>query len=361
MTKQIILLGSTGSIGIQTLQVAKAHNIKVVALSAHSNEQLLNSQAHEFGVKPEHTCLSSENPDKLCTLAAIKNCTVVNAIVGSAGLKPTLSAINAGNTVALANKETLVAGGEIVIKAAKDNNVSIIPIDSEHSAIMQCLAASNNEIHKIILTASGGAFLGYTKEQLKSVTKEQALHHPNWSMGAKITVDSATMMNKGLELIEAMHLFNVSHEQIEIVIHPQSIIHSAVEFTDGSIIAQMSNPDMRLPIQYALTYPKRLPCPIKRLSLTEIGQLTFMKPDDEVFPLLNLTREAAQFGGNAPCILNAANEAAVALFLNGKIAFHEISEIIEKTYNKTNKTKEISLEIIEQTEKEVMNCLSYLP
>ncbi|MCL2070716.1 MAG: 1-deoxy-D-xylulose-5-phosphate reductoisomerase [Oscillospiraceae bacterium] len=354
--KQIVLLGSTGSIGAQTLSVAKAHNIKVVALSVHSNTALLEELRRQYNVEPDNTCVSSENPDKLCELAAIKDCTVVNAIVGSAGLKPTLAAIEAGNPVALANKEALVAGGEIVMALANVNNVPVIPVDSEHSAIMQCLSGTTNKIHKIILTASGGAFYGYTKEQLKTVTKEQALQHPNWSMGAKITVDSATMMNKGLELIEAMHLFNTDESQIEVVIHPQSIIHSAVEFTDGTVIAQLSVPDMRLPIQYALTYPERLPSPAKRLSFAELGKLSFAAPDYDTFPLLRLAREAARLGGNAPCALNAANEAVVSLFLNSddKIAFHEIPQTVEEIYNKIEKTENISLDIIEKTENEAV-------
>jgi 1-deoxy-D-xylulose-5-phosphate reductoisomerase len=304
-------------------------------LSAHSNEVLLREQAREFGVKA--TCLSSETPDKLCELAALPDCTVVNAIVGAAGLPPTLAALNAGNPVALANKESLVAGGEAVMEAAhrlesKTNQPALIPIDSEHSAIWQCLAGNPRKaVRKIILTASGGAFLGYTKEQLKSVTREQALRNPNWSMGAKISVDSATLMNKGLELIEAMYLFGVREEQIEVVIHPQSIIHSAAEFTDGTVIAQMSVPDMRLPIQYALTYPQRLPSPCsQRLSLTDIGSLTFAKPDTEVFPCLEYARAAARRGGDAPRKLNAANERAVAAFLSGEIAFYEIPDYIFK-------------------------------
>jgi 1-deoxy-D-xylulose-5-phosphate reductoisomerase len=367
--KPIVLLGSTGSIGIQTLDVARLHKIKVKALSAHSNRELLEKQALEAGVNQDCLCLSSVEPDKLCELASISDCTVVNAIVGSSGLKPTLAAIRAGNSVALANKETLVAGGELVMKEARERNVPIIPVDSEHSAIMQCLADKTNscstdssDIRKIILTASGGAFLGYSKEQLRMVTREQALCHPNWKMGAKITIDSATMMNKGLELIEAMHLFDVDESRIEVVVHPQSIVHSAVEFMDGAVIAQMSVPDMRLPIQYALTYPDRLPSSAKRLSLTDLGQLTFMKPDCDVFPALSLAREAVRLSGNAPCILNAANEAAVSLFLEKKIAFYEIMEIVEKVFHKTEKTKDISQQIIENTEKQVkenVNCYHF--
>jgi 1-deoxy-D-xylulose-5-phosphate reductoisomerase len=325
--KQIVLLGSTGSIGIQTLEVCRLHNIKVKALSAHSNIELLQKQQREFDV--QHVCLSGISPDSLCSLAAIPNCIVVNAIVGSAGLKPTLAAIRAGNNVALANKETLVAGGEIVMKFAKEKGVEIIPVDSEHSAIYQCLCGGG-EINRIILTASGGPFFGYSREQLRSVTREQALYNPNWSMGAKITVDSATLMNKGLELIEAMYLFGVDENQIEVVIHPQSIVHSAVEFVDGSVIAQMGVPDMRLPIQYALTYPERLPCSVKPLSLTEAGRLTFSQPDCDVFPCLTLAREAARTGGDAPRWLNQANEEAVALFLSSEIAFHEIPEYIQR-------------------------------
>lgn len=361
INKSIVLLGSTGSIGIQTLDVARTHNIKVKALSAHTDKETLERQAREFGVSAECICLSSENPDKLLELAALEDCTVVNAIVGSAGLRPTLSALEAGNPVALANKETLVAGGELVTELSKRRNAPIIPVDSEHSAIMQCLEGnSSNQIQKIILTASGGAFFGYSKEQLKTVTREQALRHPNWNMGAKITVDSATLMNKGLELIEAIHLFGVKEEQIEVVIHPQSIIHSAVEFTDGTVIAQMSVPDMRLPIQYALTYPKRLPSNAKRLSLTDLsGGLTFAKPDCDTFPLLDLARRAARLGGNAPCALNAANERAVELFLQKQIAFWEIPETVEKAYNKVPKVKALSLEFIKSTElslKENVSC-----
>jgi len=355
MTKQIVLLGSTGSIGIQTLDVAKTHNIKVKALSAHSNAALLAKQQKEFGAV--QTCLSGETPAKLCELAATPDCTVVNAVVGSAGLKPTLAALRAGNPVALANKETLVAGGETVMELSRQNNAPVIPIDSEHSAIMQCINNTDNAINKIILTASGGAFRGCTKAQLRAVTREQALSHPNWSMGAKITVDSATMMNKGLELIEAIHLFGVNESQIEVVVHPQSIIHSAVEFIDGSIIAQLGVPDMRLPIQYALSYPKRLFSTAKRLSLTELGTLTFEEPNNEAFPLLELARKAANLGGNAPCALNAANEAAVRLFLDGEIAFYEISEVVERVFNKVEKTDEIGLDIIEKTEGDIKHCL----
>ncbi|MDR0223201.1 MAG: 1-deoxy-D-xylulose-5-phosphate reductoisomerase [Oscillospiraceae bacterium] len=350
MIKQIVVLGSTGSVGSQTLQAAKELGIKVKALSAHSNTKLLAKQAAEFS--PERVCVSSENPDMLCEIAAMPGCAVVNAIVGSAGLKPTLVAVNAGNDVAIANKEALVAGGEIIMASAKEKNVRVIPVDSEHSAIMQCLDGKN-AVHKIILTASGGAFFGYGKKRLKGVSKEAALRHPNWNMGAKVTVDSATLMNKGLELIEAVRLFGVDESQIEIVVHPQSIIHSAVEFADGSVIAQMGVPDMRLPIRYALTCPEKPPSPVRRLSLVEAGRLTFAEADEKAFPLLGLAREAVRLGGNAPCVLNAANEAAVEMFLRDKIKFYQIAETVAEIFAKTDKTKDISLEIIEDTEKQI--------
>jgi len=347
MTKNIVLLGSTGSIGRQTLDVAERLGIRVIALSAHSNAELLAKQAKKFGVA--HTCLSSETPDKLCEFAKMPDCTVVNAVVGVAGLRPTLAALDCGNPVALANKETLVAGGELVMAKSREKGVPIIPVDSEHSAIFQCLNG-RGDISKIILTASGGAFRGYSEDRLKQVTKEQALRHPNWDMGAKVTVDSATLMNKALELIEAVRLFGVTENMIEVVIHPESVVHSAVEFADGAVIAQMSVPDMRLPIQYALTYPERLPSPAKQLSLPELGKLTFEEADSIS---LDLAREAVRLGGNAPAILNAADDVAVDLFLRGKIAFYEITGLIKNIFDKTAKTKEISLEIIDETGAEV--------
>jgi len=351
--KDIVLLGSTGSIGRQTLEVAKSLGIRVTALSAHNNAELLKIQAREFGVK--NICLSSREPDKLCGFAALPDCVVVNAVVGSAGLKPTLAALDAHNPVALANKETLVAGGELVMGKSREKNTPIIPVDSEHSAVFQCLnGESGNKINKIILTASGGAFYGYSKERLKQVTREQALRHPNWDMGAKVTVDSATLMNKGLELIEAARLFGVDESMIEVVVHPESVIHSAVEFDDGAVIAQMGVPDMRLPIQYALTYPKRLSCPVKRLSLTDIGKLTFLKADNYI--CLDLAREALRIGGNAPAALSAADEVAVGLFLSGEIAFYEIEGLVAEIFAKIGKTTEISAEIIEKTEAEVHKC-----
>ena len=371
MMKEIVLLGSTGSIGTQGLEVAKLHNIRVRALSAGSNVKLLEEQAREF--LPEYVCIADESKyselknaladtsikvlcgkNGLCEPAAIPCDSVVNAIVGMAGFVPTLTAIRAGNNVALANKETLVVGGEIITAAAKEKGVQLLPIDSEHSAIFQCLMGSmGNKPRKIILTASGGPFRGYTAEQMKTVTKAQALKHPNWSMGSKITIDSATMMNKGLELIEAVWLFGVTPEQVEIVVHPQSILHSAVEFEDGSVIGQLGMPDMRIPIQLALTYPKRYNSPAKPLSLTDIGSLTFEKPDDEAFPCIGLAKKALKKGGNMPCIMNRANEIAVGQFLEDKIRFCEIAEKIQKAMDTASFYKEITPEIIEQTEREL--------
>ena len=343
---EIVLLGSTGSIGTQTLDVCRAHNIRIKALSAHHNLELLEKQAREF--LPEYIAVSDESnfgeiksrladtntkilsgSDGLCELAALPCDKVVNAVVGMSGLLPTLAAISVGNNIALANKETLVAGGAIVMNAARDKNVEITPIDSEHSAIYQCLlGAGDNKISKIILTASGGPFFGKTRAELENITREQALNHPNWNMGEKVTVDSATMMNKGLELIEAVWLFGVAPKQVEITVHRQSILHSAVEFEDGAIIGQLGSADMRIPIQFALTSPKRLACPAKKLSLTDIGTLTFEKPDENVFTCLSAAKKAIEMGGNAPCIINCANEAAVSLFLEEKIGFLQIGELV---------------------------------
>lgn len=343
---EIVLLGSTGSIGTQTSEVCRAHNIKIKALSARHNLDLLEKQAREF--LPEYVAVSDESSyseiksrlsdtnikiltgsDGLCELAALPCDKVVNAVVGMAGLLPTLAAISVGNSIALANKETLVAGGELVMNAARGKNVEITPIDSEHSAIYQCLlGAGENKISKIILTASGGPFFGKTRAELENITREQALNHPNWNMGEKVTVDSATMMNKGLELIEAVHLFNVEPARIEIAVHRQSVLHSAVEFEDGAVIGQLGSADMRIPIQFALTAPKRLACPAKKLSLTEIGTLTFEKPDENVFTCLSAAKKAIEMGGNAPCIINCANEAAVSLFLEEKIGFLQIGELV---------------------------------
>ncbi len=377
--KNITVLGSTGSIGTQTLETARLHGFSVKGLSAYNSVVLLEQQAREF--IPKTVCIVSEKAypdlkqrlsdtsvkvicgkDGLCELAADKCDMTVNAIVGMDGLDPTLAAIEAGNAIGLANKETLVVGGELVNAAAKAKNVPVLPIDSEHSAIFQSLMGNDgNKIEKIILTASGGPFYGYTAGQLRAVTKEQALKHPNWSMGRKITIDSATLMNKGLELIEAVRLFDVSPEQVEVVVHRQSVIHSAVEYEDGAVIAQLGVPDMKIPIQFALTYPKRFPTGTKRLSLIDIGTLTFGKADEETFVCLALAKKAISEGGNAPCILNCANEAAVAAFLADKIPFYRIGELVGEALENVPKKKEINLEIIAQTaartEEFVKSCI----
>ena len=364
----IVLLGSTGSIGTQTLDVCRTNNIRVKALAVNSNTAMLEKQAREFN--PEFVCVYDEKyfsdiksrladtgikvvsgMDGLCELASLDCDKVVNSVVGMVGLQPTLAAAEHGNDIALANKETLVAGGKLVLDAVKRNNVELLPIDSEHSAIFQCLmGAMGNPISKILLTASGGPFYGKTAEELKNVTREQALKHPNWSMGAKITIDSATLMNKGLELIEAVRLFGVAPEQIEIVVHRQSIVHSAVEFEDGAVIAQLGTADMRIPIQLALTYPKRLPSPAKRLSLFEIGTLTFERPDEETFVCLSAAKKAISREGNAPCIVNSANEAAVSLFLNDRIRFYEIGEAVCSALEKVQYIANPSLDDILDTQ-----------
>ncbi len=346
--KKLSLLGSTGSIGTQALEVCRQNGYAVASLAAGTNSKLLEQQAREFNVpvvaiydKTAYKDLKLRLADTsvrvlageegVCEAATLTECdTVLNAVVGIAGLRPTMAAISAKKTLALANKESLVTGGALVMQAARKNGVSILPVDSEHSAIFQCLTGNNNsdELSRIILTASGGPFFGKTKEQLFDVTREQALRHPNWDMGAKITIDSATMMNKGLEIIEAAWLFDVSAQQIDVVVHRESVIHSAVEYIDGSVIAQLGVPDMRLPIQYALTYPNRLPCPSHRLSLTQYGTLTFFEPDYETFLCLNAAKQALLLGGLAPCVINGANEQAVDLFLNGHIRFTDIGELV---------------------------------
>ncbi len=347
MDRTISILGSTGSIGRQALDVVRAQGWRVCALTAWGNIELLEEQIREFRpalavvVKEEaaetlriRTADTStkilSGPAALCEAAVLPEAeTALNAVVGIAGLQPTLAAIEAGKTVALANKETLVAGGELVMAKAAEKKVPILPVDSEHSAIFQCLQGQpRRSLEKILLTASGGPFFGYTKEALRRVKPADALRHPNWSMGAKITVDSATMMNKGLEVIEACHLFGVGPDDVEIVVHRESIIHSGVAFSDGAVIAQLGAPDMRLPIQYALTYPDRLPCPGKGLSLTDIGKLTFYKPDLDTFACLAACLEAARAGGLRPAAANGANEEAVALFLREKISFLQIGELV---------------------------------
>ena len=345
--KRISVLGSTGAIGVQALDVARAHGIKVEALTANSNVSLLAEQVKEFS--PRLVCIFDESKaeqlyrlignsaeivtgmDGLCKAAELDGAELVlNGVVGTVGLKPTLAAINAGKDVALANKEALVAGGDIVTDAAKRKGVNLYPVDSEHSAIFQCLRGSKREdLRKILLTASGGPFFGKTRAQLENVTVEQALAHPTWKMGKKITVDSATLMNKGLEFIEAMRLFGVSADEIEIVIHRESVIHSAVEFRDGAVIAQLGVPDMRIPIQYALTCPDRLESPTKPLSLADYGTLSFYKPDFEAFDCIKTALKAASLGGTAPAVVSGADEVAVGLFISGKIKFLQIGELVK--------------------------------
>ncbi|MBQ9484348.1 MAG: 1-deoxy-D-xylulose-5-phosphate reductoisomerase [Ruminiclostridium sp.] len=365
----LTVLGSTGSIGTQTLDVARMHGYRIKAMSAHSNFRLAEEQAREF--LPETVCMTDETAyrelkarladtdikvtsgkEALCETAALSCDMVINAVVGMVGLEPTLAALNAKNRVGLANKETLVTGGELVKAAEKANNVDIVPIDSEHSAIFQSLMGNRgNKIEKIILTASGGPFFGYNKEQLKTVTMEQALHHPNWSMGRKITTDSATLMNKGLELIEAVRLFDVTPEQVEVVVHRQSILHSAVEYEDGAVIGQLGVPDMKIPIQFAVTYPKRLPSCSRKLSLFDVGTMTFERADEETFVCLAEARKAIAKGGTAPTVLNGANEAAVALFLDGKIPFYRIGELVCECCAALPYQSEVTLDTIKEADK----------
>lgn len=351
--KTISLIGSTGSIGTQTLEVCKKHNIRVKALAAKRNVTLLAEQAHKFNA--EYVCVFDEKKydelkklmsdtdaevlcgmDGLCKAAQLDNIDLfVNSVVGMVGLLPTLKAIEAGIDVALANKETLVAGGELVMRSAAEKRVKIYPIDSEHSAIFQCLQGNDpKQLHKIILTASGGPFFGKTKAELKNVTVEQALNHPNWSMGSKITIDSATLMNKGLEFIEAKWLFDVKPENIEIVVNRESVLHSAVEFDDYSVIGQLGTPDMKIPIQYAILYPQRVECDVKPLSLTDYGTLSFYKPDYDTFECLSACINAIKKGGAYPCIANSVNEEAVALFLNRRIPFLKIGELVSEAVEK---------------------------
>jgi len=355
--KKIAIMGSTGSIGTQTLDIVRANkaHLQVEVLTAQGNADLLIKQAIEF--EPNAVVIADETKykyvkdaldkhdikvytgaDSLCQVVQMDTVDIVlAAIVGFAGLRSTIAAIEAGKPIALANKETLVVAGALVTDLAKEKGVSIFPVDSEHSAIFQCLAGEfNNKIEKIILTASGGPFRGKDKKFLATVTKEHALKHPNWNMGAKITIDSATMMNKGLEIIEAGWLFALKPEQIEVVIHSQSIIHSLVQFEDGSIKAQMGLPDMRLPIQYALFFPQRVKSSFPRFDFSAYPSLSFEKPDSEAFPAIELAYQAMKKGGNMPCILNAANEVAVGAFLKEEIGFTDIASLVEKTMQKAS-------------------------
>lgn len=363
--KSLTILGSTGTIGTQALEVVKNNGFKICGLTANSSVDLLVKQALEF--KPEAVAIADVSKaeelknrlfgtnikvfagqEGVCKVAEIQNAdTVLNSIVGIAGLVPTLSAVCAGRRIALANKETLVTGGDVVMQTIAEKGAEIIPVDSEHSAIFQSIVGSNHkEIRKIILTASGGPFFGKSKYEMREVTPAEALKHPNWSMGRKITIDSATMMNKGLEVIEAVHLFGVKADDIEVVVHRQSVLHSAVEFIDGAVIAQLGTPDMKLPIQYALTYPERAHSNEKSLNLFDIKNLTFEKPDFEAFPCLKICIDAIKRGGLTPVAVNGANEAAVQLFLDGKIGFLQIGEYVEMAMNQQYVDCDVTIENI---------------
>ena len=380
-TKRIAIFGSTGSIGTQALEVIKANPDKFSAevLTAHTNEELLITQALEFN--PNIVVIGDEKKyqkvkDALSKLnikvfageqsldeVAAMDCydLMLAAIVGYAGLKPTLQALENGKPVALANKETLVVAGDIVMQKAMEKRVPVIPVDSEHSAIFQCLVGeARNKIEKIILTASGGPFLGRKPNYLVNVKRDHALQHPNWSMGAKITIDSATLMNKGLEMIEAKWLFNLQPEQIQVLIHPQSIIHSMVQFEDGSIKAQMGLPDMKLPIQYAMAFPQRIPNSFPRYDFRKPGTLTFEEPDTRTFRNLTLATDALFKGGNMPCVLNAANEIAVYAFLRNRIGFLDITEMVERTLDKIPFIKSPTLEEYYETDGEARNFAASL-
>lgn len=340
--KRIAVLGSTGSIGVQTLDIVRKHpdRLKVVGLAAHRNAEQIKQQAHEFGAT--HLALNDESAarqaglpggiDAVTALAALDDVDlVVVAVSGVIGLMPTIAAIQAGKDVALASKEVLVSAGEVVMPLVREKGVTMTPIDSEHSALFQCLQGyTHDQVDKLIITGSGGPFRGRTKEELRSVTTDQALQHPTWRMGGKITVDSATLMNKGLEVIEARWMFDVKPSQVDVVIHPQSIAHSFVKFTDGSVLGQFGWPDMRLAIQYALLYPERKPNDLKPWDPTETPQLTFEKPDESTFRCLALARQALKAGGTMPCAMNAANEVAANAFLAGSCGFLQIAEIVEE-------------------------------
>lgn len=371
--RHLAILGSTGSIGTQALEIVRAHPdfFELEVLTANNNADLLINQAKEF--RPNTVVIADEEQYKtlmeeldplgikvFAGQASVEQCVaftsidiVLSAIVGYAGLKPTLNAIDNGKNIALANKETLVVAGELITRKARQNGVHIYPVDSEHSAIFQCLAGEfHNKIEKIYLTASGGPFRGQNIEALKHVTKEQALQHPNWDMGAKITIDSASMMNKGLETIEAKWLFDLATDQIDVIVHPQSIVHSIVQFEDGSMKAQMGNPDMRVMIQYALTYPDRLPSSFARFSFLEYKSLTFEQPDTQTFRNLALSYEAMRKGGNMPCVINAANEVAVEAFLKDRIGFLEMSDVIEQCMKGVSHVQQPSLQDCIETDEE---------
>lgn len=376
--KKIAILGSTGSIGTQTLDVAREQgDIEIIALSCGGNIKLMEEQMREFRPKvvsvwEERDALKLRANTKDLNIPVfagmeglIEVCIqpeveiVVTAIVGMLGIRPTIAAIEAGKDIALANKETLVTAGHIIMPLAKKHNVSILPVDSEHSAIFQSLQGEReNKISKILLTASGGPFRGKKREELTNIQVEDALKHPNWAMGRKITIDSSTLVNKGLEVMEAKWLFDVDLDRIQVVVHPQSVIHSAVEYEDGAVIAQLGTPDMRLPIQYALYYPQRRPLSGKRLDLFALSNMTFEKPDTDTFRGLALAYEAMTRGGNIPVAFNAANEKAVALFLDRKIKYLEITDIIEETMNQTGFIANPTLDEILATEQEAYEFIS---
>lgn len=370
--KTITVLGSTGSIGTQALQVIRNLGFRLAAISANVSVDLAERQAREFS--PRYAVMMDPaaaadlkirladtgtkvlcGMEGLCQIASLpENDLVLNSVVGMIGLRPTLAAIEAGTDVALANKETLVAAGQLVMAAARRKKTKILPVDSEHSAIFQCLQGNpkKDALHKIILTASGGPFFGKKRGELEQVTVEQALRHPNWVMGAKLTIDSATMMNKGLEVIEASWLFQKPVDGIQVLVHRESIIHSMIEYVDGSCIAQLGTPDMRIPIQYALTYPTRVPSGVKPLSLADMGKLTFFDPDLETFVCLRVCIDAARMGGLYPCAANAANEEAVALFRKGRIRFLQIGELVEKAAFSQRMPLDYTLEDVFWAEKE---------
>ena len=368
--KRIAILGSTGSIGTQTLDVVRANgDIEVVGIAAGRNIDALESQIREFSPKicgvwdeekaKELAVRVADTDTKIVSgmeglleIAVMEGYEIlVTAVVGMIGIRPTMAAIEAGKDIALANKETLVTAGHLIIPLVKEKKVRLLPVDSEHSAIFQCLNGEHgNKIEKILLTASGGPFRGWAREQMKNVQVEDALKHPNWSMGHKVTIDSSTLVNKGLEVMEAKWLFGVELEQIEVVVHPQSVIHSAVEYEDGAVIAQLGTPDMRLPIQYALYYPKRKHLSGKRLDLFALRDITFERPDTDTFRGLSLAYDAARRGGNIPTVFNAANEKAVAMFLDRKIAYPEITEMIEAAMEEVSYIAHPDLEQILETE-----------
>ncbi|MGE5382792.1 MAG: 1-deoxy-D-xylulose-5-phosphate reductoisomerase [Omnitrophica WOR_2 bacterium] len=373
MKRRIAILGSTGSIGTQTLEVISNYKdlFEVVVLAANNNSDLLIMQASEF--RPDSVVITNEDlyqkvfsaldsldikvytgSESLNQIVEMETIDIVlNAMVGFAGLKPTVSAINAGKAIAIANKEVLVVAGQMITDLAKKKNVPLLPVDSEHSAIFQCLAGELSSPEKIYLTASGGPFRGMQLEELNKVTVSQALKHPNWTMGNKITIDSATMMNKGLEVIEAKWLFDLNPEQIEILVHPQSVVHSMVQFRDGSLKAQLGVANMKLPIQYALSYPYRLDADFGRISITDLNNMTFELPDRKTFACIGLAYEALSRGGNMPCIMNAANEIAVSSFLCGKISFTAIPEIIESCMNTAEFIQSPDLNSLFETNKSI--------